>query len=93
MGNKFNLLLLQNFRTRAALAAFVRKVKKCYKQTCIALAIKKVRLFRTARNAAARISMGMERTRKAFKGMNAELAASDLYGQVICQEGGHSAIL
>jgi len=60
-------------------------MKKCYKQTCIALAIKKVRLCRSASDAANKIFTETVKTKKAFKGMNARNANYVLYGQAICK--------
>jgi len=93
VGNIFNLLFLQKFSDAGSFSCLCPERVKCYKQTCIALAIKKVRLFRSAKNAAARISTEMARTRKVFKGTSVGLAALDLYGQATCREEEHLAIL
>ena len=52
----------------------------------IALAIKKVRLCPFVKGVEHSISTKMAKTNKEYKDTNAEIAVSDLYGHLICQE-------
>lgn len=65
--------------------SFGAKKKKCYKQTCIALAIKKVRFCQHAKDVEHKTSIEKAKTNKAYKDTNAETVVSDLYGPVIYQ--------
>ena len=60
--------------------------KKCYKQTYIALAIKKVRFCLGAKDAEHNISTEMAKTSRAYKGTNVGNVALDSFGQAIYQE-------
>ena len=66
--------------------AVVRRQIKCYKQLCIALAIKKVRFCRGAKGVEQKISTKMAKISKEFKDMNAEAADLGLSGLQTCQE-------
>ena len=59
---------------------------KCYKQACIALAIKKVRFCQYAKDAVQKISTRTARISREFSGISARGAAFALYGQAICRE-------
>jgi|TARA_B100000315_G_C14450903_1_gene529067 hypothetical protein len=61
------------------------EVLKCYKQICIALAIKKVRLHRSANVAVQKIFIETVKTVKESNFTNARNVGFALFGVVTCQ--------
>jgi hypothetical protein len=79
-------------RSRAAEAALSSEVVIClYKQICIALAIKKVRFCRCAKDAEQKIFTKMAKIAKKNSSTNARNAALGLYGLLNCQKETFSA--